>query len=173
MSQPQHDRPEPYSRPPHRKADPKPGRGTLIGVALGAGLIAGWLIVSPGSPPEAPAPGEAPAPPAAPLDAAARFRACRPYEQYAADIRSPSVSDAQLIEEAACLCSLAKGFNVLVKNGGLTVYAPQSACPAGSTPMPLEPDAKQWKGDWIDEPGHTACFCTTNPRDLNAIVDRR
>lgn len=171
MSEPKHDRPEPYSRPPHRKPDAMPHRETLIAVALGGVLIAGWLLVSPGTPPAAPAPAEAPA--AAPLDAAARFRACRPYEQYAADLRSPSVSDAELIETAACLCSLARGFNVLVKNGGLTVYAPQTACPAGSTPMPLEPDAKQWKGDWIDEPGHTACFCTTNPRDLNAIVDRR
>ncbi len=37
-------------------------------------------------------------------------------------------------------------------------------------PVALEPDAKQWKGEWIDEPGHTACFCTTNPREMTPIV---
>lgn len=34
MSEPQRDRPEPYSRPPHRTPDPKPGREAWIGVAL-------------------------------------------------------------------------------------------------------------------------------------------
>jgi hypothetical protein len=179
-------------------AAPKPRTEALTGIVLGVVLIAGWLTISAGRrhaatvpipdkpvapvsaplqpPAAAPAPTPSPAPlpesAPAPLDAMTRFRRCRSYDQYQLDTHSASVGATQLLEEASCLCSLAGGYTVRVANGGLQVYKAVAACPAGSAPMPLGPDAKQWKGEWIDEPGHKECVCSTDAREMSAFVVR-
>jgi hypothetical protein len=182
-------RAEPYSKPPRRQADPRPAAPAAI--IAGAVLISGSLLVftflrhdsaarvqaEPPAPASAEAPAPAspvlPAPAPAPVDAATRFKSCKPYAGYEADTHSASVSARQLLDEASCLCALAGAYTVRLAPGGIQQFKGIAACPAGSAPMPLAPDAKQWKGEWIDEPGHQACVCSTDVRELKPVVMNR
>ena len=134
------------------------------------------------APISAPAPASGPAPVPAPSPAAAapspapaltpmeKFRRCKPYDQYLLDAKTPSFPESTVREEAACLCGLAGGYTVRVAGNGIRQFTAIAACPAGSSQMPLGPDAKQWKGEWIDEPGHKACVCSTSIRTLDPVV---
>ena len=183
MSEPQHD-PEPHTNQPRRRPPLRSGGGAGPAIVVGMVTLAITLFALSGPRREASAPASEPDPapvarPAAepvvqqapaPMTAMERFRSCRPYDQYLADTRSGAVSEARLREEAACLCALAGGFTVRVDGNGLRQFREVAACPAGSAPMPLAPDAKQWKGEWIDEPGHGACVCSSHARELRAVV---
>lgn len=186
MNEPERERAaEPYSRPATRKAEKKASPARLIagaaavaGVLLFAGLRmhVGAPAATPIPPIEAaqPAPAPAPAPPPASQPAAdapsapSPLKQCRTYADYVADQKSPAVSDAQLVEEAACLCSLAGAY--LVQGGSaMQPYRLFTSCPSGSTPAPFAPEVKVWLGRWIDEPGHHACGCTPTPREMKVL----
>lgn len=192
----------PYSRPPLRSAAPtsEKTQNAIVAGAAGVALataLAGYFAyrsvateprplpalaepvaaesASMPMPRRTPAPVEqAPAPQPAPLapDPKARLKSCRPYAGFVADQQNPAVSDAVLADEAECLCSLAGGFTVRNPGGGLQVYKRVSACPSGSHPLPLEPDAKVWMGQWIDEPGHGACACSESVRAMKVVFAR-
>jgi hypothetical protein len=105
-------------------------------------------------------------------DPRAKLKSCKPYAGFVADQQNPAVSEEALADEAACLCSLAGGFTVRTAGNGLQVYKRVSACPTGSRPIPLEPDAKVWMGSWIDEPGHGACVCSQSVRAIKVVIVR-
>lgn len=170
----------PYSRPPARKKEEKaaiPAAALIAGAAVIASVLAFAVLRSQGRAPEAvavsPAEAAAPAPaprPASVADPRTGLKRCRPYADYVANQKNPAISEAQLIEEAACLCSLAGGYMVGMDTPGtIQQYRKYSACPSRSTPVPLEPAAKVWFGQWIDEPGHWACACSTTPREIKMI----
>jgi hypothetical protein len=184
-----HERVEPYTKQAPRSTGPKSNPQTLTAIILGAVLLAGVVFAglkrsavpaqaqSPtpiSAPAPAPAPTPAPPPPApAPVDAMTRFKSCKPYAAYELDTHSASVDAQQLLDEASCLCALAGAYTVRLPPGGIQQFKGVAACPAGSAPMPLAPDAKQWKGEWIDEPGHSACVCSTDVRELKPAVIKR
>ena len=198
MSESQHEPDSaPYSRPPQRSSSPTSSKTQSVIVAGTVGLagllaLAGFLVyrsttlpatpieseLSASTPASAPASTPAPAPASASVPAPAadstdpksRLKRCRPYSGFVADQQSPAVSNETLVEEAACLCSLARGFMVHTPTKGIQQYRIFTACPAGSNPVPLEPDAKVWLGQWIDEPGHNACLCSTDPRTIKSLA---
>lgn len=182
MSEPQRERPEPSGERPQRKIERASSRETaLTAAALACVLLVGALTISgrraavvpvaPPAPAAAPLQAPLPAPlPSAPLDPVKRVQSCPTYEQYILHTRSPAVSETQLIAEAACLCSLASGYNARVPPGGIRQYIPIPSCPAGSNPMPMDRDTKKWKGEWIDEPGHTACSCSKSSRVFDVVM---
>ena len=100
-----------------------------------------------------------PIPEARPAARVSPLGKCRPYAQFAAALKSGADSDERLIADAACLCSLAGGFTVAKLDGGIQPYLALAACPSGTVPRPFEPDAKVWMGQWIEDPGHSACAC--------------
>jgi hypothetical protein len=166
--------------PPKRNGGPPVAAAVIaFAVLFGIGLYTAAGHAPPagghsGAAPDAPPPAAtaaAPAPvpalaPAASAPPASRLAQCRPYAQFAAALKSGSESDAELVDDAACLCSLAGGFVARNLDGGIQPYVFIPSCPAGSVERPLEPDAKVWMGSWIDEPGHHACACY---RDIHAV----
>lgn len=158
--------PEPYREPPRtrqeqvRRKDPAPWAlpvATAMAFVVGAGAMALHLRMKSAKPEPETAAEAAPAP--APAPAANK---CRSYAQWVAALETDP--EDRLIADAKCLCSLAKGYMVMNPKSGIQPYKIFDRCPAGGTPRPLEPDAKLWKGSWIDEPGHTSCVCVTDIR---------
>ncbi len=195
MSEPQREPDSaPYSRPPQRASTPTSSKTQNAIVASVAGLtgavaLAGYVAYRSVTTAAVPAPEPAvlvaetatlpmperarvPAPAIATVetDPKTKLKSCRPYAGFVADQQNPAVSEAALADEAACLCSLAGGFTVRTPGNGLQQYKRVSSCPTGSSPVPLEPDAKIWMGQWIDEPGHGACVCSLSVRALKVVI---
>lgn len=167
-------RPEPQNEYVPRPSSPgeRPRRPRGMGGAMAAVVVAltvaAVLIVGVS---RRSAPTRAPEPRPTPT-AAEKLKQCRPYAQFAAALNSGAESDAELVADAKCLCSLAGSFLVHNVGAGLQPFVNVAACPSGSVPRPFEPDAKVWLGTWIDEPGHNACACYSGIHDTEMVVQR-